>query len=82
MARGTAGAGYVPGMPAFAGRLDQEEVRAVLAYVKSRWPAGLRGHQARPKPKLGEVPGAAWPRGPNRGFPGGCLLPPPGADDR
>ena len=33
-----AGAGYETDMPAFAGRLSDEEIWAVLAYIKSRWP--------------------------------------------
>lgn len=32
-------AGYESDMPAFAGRLSDEEIWAVLAYIKSRWTA-------------------------------------------
>lgn len=30
-------AGYESDMPAFAGRLSDDEIRAVLAYIKSHW---------------------------------------------
>lgn len=30
--------GYVSDMPAFAGVMSDEEIRAVLAYIESRWP--------------------------------------------
>ncbi len=38
--------GFRSGMPAFAGVLSDDEVRAVLAYIKSRWPAPIRARQA------------------------------------
>lgn len=31
-------AGYVSDMPAFGGQLSEDEIIAVLAYIKSRWP--------------------------------------------
>jgi mono/diheme cytochrome c family protein len=34
------------GMPGFAEQLDAAEIAAVLAHVKSSWPAGLRAAQA------------------------------------
>lgn len=37
---------YESDMPAFAGTLTDEEIWAVLAYVKSAWPAGIRNAQA------------------------------------
>lgn len=40
-----AGAGYETDMPAFAGRLSDEEIWAVLAYIKSRWPQAIRDRQ-------------------------------------
>ena len=46
--RGTAAfmpAGYVSGMPGFAGKLDDREIWAILAFVKSRWPADIRRRQ-------------------------------------
>lgn len=44
-----AGAGYETDMPAFAGRLSDEEIWAVLAYIKSRWPQAILDRQ----PKAG-----------------------------
>lgn len=41
-----AGAGYESDMPAYAGLLSDDEIRAVLAYIKSRWPAHIRDKQA------------------------------------
>jgi hypothetical protein len=32
-------------MPGFAERLSEAEIDAVLGYLKSRWPAGLRAAQ-------------------------------------
>jgi mono/diheme cytochrome c family protein len=39
--------GYESDMPAFAGILTDGEIAAVLAYIKSTWPADIRAHQAR-----------------------------------
>jgi mono/diheme cytochrome c family protein len=41
------GADYASDMPAFAGILTDDEIAAVLAYIKSTWPADIRAHQAR-----------------------------------
>ena len=41
-----AGSGYRSAMPAYAGILEDREIRAVLAYIKSRWPADIREAQA------------------------------------
>jgi mono/diheme cytochrome c family protein len=35
-----------PAMPAFADRLDEDDVRAILAYVKTWWMPEQREHQA------------------------------------
>ncbi|WP_366554820.1 c-type cytochrome [Aquibaculum sediminis] len=40
-------AGYESDMPAFEDNLSDEEIRAVLAYIKSRWPESERRSQAR-----------------------------------
>lgn len=40
-------AGYESDMPAFEESLSDEEIRAVLAYIKSRWPESERRAQAR-----------------------------------
>ena len=41
-----AGAGYQSDMPAYEGRLSDDEIRAVLAWIKSRWPEPARRRQA------------------------------------
>jgi len=39
--------GYSSDMPAFGGELTDNEIAAVLAYIKSRWPADVRSSQVR-----------------------------------
>ena len=41
------GKGYRSTMPGFAGVLDDREIWASLAYIKSRWPANVRDVQAK-----------------------------------
>ena len=41
-----AGSDYPSTMPAYAGVLEDREIWAVLAYIKSRWPAEIREAQA------------------------------------
>lgn len=41
-----AGPGYQSDMPAYEGRLSDDEIRAVLAWIKSRWPEPARRRQA------------------------------------
>jgi len=43
-------------MPAFDGTLSDEQIAAVLAYIKSRWPADIRGRQARINEQAGGRP--------------------------
>jgi len=38
--------GYVSDMPAFAGTLSDQEIWAVLAYIKNSWPEKIRKAQA------------------------------------
>lgn len=38
--------GYQSDMPAFGGTLSDEEIAAVLAFIKSRWPPGIQRRQA------------------------------------
>jgi mono/diheme cytochrome c family protein len=38
--------GYVSDMPAFGDTLSDDQIRAVLAYIKSRWPRDIRAYQA------------------------------------
>ena len=42
-----AGGGYASDMPGFGAVLKDEEIRAVLAFIKSTWPARQREAQAR-----------------------------------
>ena len=37
--------GYQSDMPAFDGTLSDEQIAAVLAYIKSQWPADIRARQ-------------------------------------
>jgi mono/diheme cytochrome c family protein len=39
-------AGYQSDMPAFAGKLSDDEIRAVLAYIRSRWSSEVRQFRA------------------------------------
>ncbi len=44
--RGAAAApGYVSDMPLFADHLPDDDIRAVLAFIASRWPPGHRAYQ-------------------------------------
>lgn len=52
-------AGYAPpnyqsDMPAFGGVLSDEEIWAVLAYIKSRWPTAIQERQALLSQKAGK----------------------------
>lgn len=38
--------GYRSAMPAYAGRLPAADIAAVIAYIKSTWPPGIRAYQA------------------------------------
>ena len=49
-------AGYQSDMPAFDGTLSDDQIEAVLAYIKSRWPADIRGRQARINEQAGGRP--------------------------
>jgi mono/diheme cytochrome c family protein len=40
------GGGYESDMPAFAGVMTDEEIRAVLTFIKSTWPERERQYQA------------------------------------
>lgn len=42
-----AGADYESDMPAFAGILNDEEIEAVIAFIRSTWPEREREYQAR-----------------------------------
>lgn len=40
------GGGYESDMPAYEGVLSDREIRAAIAYIKSRWPEEIRAQQA------------------------------------
>ena len=67
--------GYVSPMPSFAGTLKDGEIEAVLAFIKSRWPIGVRVFQALLNPRSEGLPAAAG-RGDWR-LPADCGLEPP-----
>ena len=46
-------AGYQSDMPAFEGTLSDDQIAAVLAYIKSKWPADIRERQARINAQVG-----------------------------
>ncbi len=62
-------------MPAFAERLSHDEIRAVVVYVKSRWPISLRVHQAALNAGQGQTL-AELLRDPTATLPSTCGLPP------
>lgn len=43
-------------MPAFQKRLNDHDILAVIAFIKSRWPLGLRASQAMLNPGLAGMP--------------------------
>ena len=60
-------------MPPFEGVLDDNAILAVIAFIKARWPVGLRVLQAMRNP--GE---AGMPSGAHRTdwtFPADCMVP-------
>jgi len=62
-------------MPNFAERLDRGEIDAILAYLKTSWPASIRAYQA--SLNLGvEAPPQALLSDPAWVFPGQCQSPP------
>lgn len=40
-------AGFRSRMPAFRGKLSDEEILAILSFIERHWSAGQRTHQAR-----------------------------------
>ena len=51
--------GYQSDMPAFRGVLTDDEMIAILAFIKSRWPLGVRAYQAYLNPGNQGLPKAA-----------------------
>jgi len=41
-----AGPGYQTDMPAFSGKLSDDDIRAVLTYIHAQWPSGIQAAQA------------------------------------
>ena len=62
--------GYRTAMPAFAATLSAEQIRAVIAFMKSQWPPGIRAYQAAQNP--GGPPLAGLPG--DWSFPPTCAL--------
>ena len=58
----TAAPGYVSDMPAFGGRLTDDEIRAVLEFIASRWPPGHRAYQILLDPNFdpARLPAGDW----------------------
>lgn len=56
-------------MPAFTGRLTDQDILAVLAFIKASWPVGIRASQAMLNPGQEGMPknaaAAAWTLPPN-----------------
>jgi mono/diheme cytochrome c family protein len=52
-------ANIVPAMPAFAESLDDHRILAALAFIKARWPLGLRVAQAMLNPEFAGMPAGA-----------------------
>jgi mono/diheme cytochrome c family protein len=46
-------------MPAFAGVLDDQQILAILAFIKSRWSIGIRAAQSTLNPQFRGMPAAA-----------------------
>lgn len=62
-------AALVSFMPAFEHRLSDDEIVAVLAFIKSRWPIGIRASQSMLNPHHKGMPAGAnkvdWTLPPN-----------------
>jgi mono/diheme cytochrome c family protein len=46
-------------MPAFDGALDDQQILAILAFIKSRWSIGIRAAQSTLNPEFRGMPAAA-----------------------
>lgn len=60
-------------MPAFAGSASDTEILAALAFIKARWPIGLRVAQASLNPGQAGMPEAA--AGADWALPTNCIMP-------
>ena len=57
--RDTAAPGYITDMPAFEGVLSEQQMIAVLAFIKSHWQLGVRAYQSMLNPGRQGMPKAA-----------------------
>jgi mono/diheme cytochrome c family protein len=57
--RDTAPPGYATDMPAFQGTLSDRQMIAVLAFIKNRWPTGVRVYQSMLNPGRQGMPSVA-----------------------
>lgn len=75
----TAPPGYVSNMPSFDGALSDGGILAVLAFIKSRWPLGVRAYQSVLNPGNRGMPtalvGTDWELPKNCGFEPGRVRP-------
>jgi S-disulfanyl-L-cysteine oxidoreductase SoxD len=51
--------GFVSTMPAFDGKLSDSDIVAAVAFIKTRWPVGVRVFQAMLNPRWEGMPAAA-----------------------
>lgn len=81
-----AGPGYQTDMPAFDGKLSDEDIRAVLAYLHAQWPPGIQAAQSFLNPDHAGMPdhvGGDWRLPPDCDEPvRGVKTPPAGHDIR
>lgn len=70
-----AGPDYRSDMPAFAGRLGEAEIGALLAYIKAQWPEGIRASQSMLNPGGEAVLADLLGQDGDWSFPPDCLTP-------
>ena len=54
--------GYISDMPVFAGRLSDDDIIAILDFIKSRWPPGYQAYQIMQNPHFdpAKLPPGHW----------------------
>ena len=72
---GTAAPEYRSDMPAFAGRLDETDIKAVVLFIESRWPDGVRAGHAASQPEGGRAVADLLRSDGDWTFPADCLSP-------
>ncbi|MFZ4408172.1 MAG: c-type cytochrome [Paracraurococcus sp.] len=70
-----AGPDYRTDMPAFAPRLSDAEIRAVLEFIKAQWPEGVRAAQSALNPDGGQALAGMLENDGDWTFPPDCLTP-------